>query len=91
MLSFSLHRKVNHHNAVLLDNADQQDDADNRDDAEILLENDQGQQRTNAGRRQCRENGNRVNEAFIEDAQYDIHGSKRGEYQQAFIGERTLK
>ena len=43
MLSFSLNRKVDHHDSVLLDNADQENDADDGDDAEVLLEDNQSQ------------------------------------------------
>ncbi len=34
-----LEGEVDHHDRVLLDDADQQDDADHRDDAEIVMQN----------------------------------------------------
>ena len=34
-LAFGLEREIDHHDGVLLDDADQQHDADQRDDAEI--------------------------------------------------------
>ena len=36
-LAFGFEREVDHHDGVLLHDADQQDDADERDDVEILV------------------------------------------------------
>ena len=91
MLSFSLHRKVHHHNSILLDNADQQDDADDCDNAEVLLEENEGQQCAHARRRQRGENRDGVNEALVQDAEHNINRCQRGQNQQAFIGERALE
>jgi len=41
VFSFALHRKVNHHDAVLLHNADQKNNADDCDHTEILLEDNE--------------------------------------------------
>jgi len=38
LLALGLQREVDHHDGVLLDDADQQDDADQGDDAEIVVE-----------------------------------------------------
>ena len=54
-----LQREVDHHDGVLLHDADQQNDADHRDDGELGLEEQQRQQRAHAGRRQRRENRDR--------------------------------
>ncbi len=41
-------REVDHHDRVLLDDADQQDDADHRDDAQLVVEQHQREQRADA-------------------------------------------
>ena len=59
VLALGLQREVDHHDAVLLHDADQQDDADDGDHAQILPEEHQRQQRAHAGRRQRGENRDR--------------------------------
>jgi hypothetical protein len=44
--------EIDHHDGVLLDDADQQDDADQRDDAELGVGEHERQQRAHAGRGQ---------------------------------------
>ena len=90
-LALGLEREVDDHDAVLLHNADQQDDADDGDDAEILAEDDEREQRANAGRGQRGKNCDGVDEALIEDAEHDVDGDQRGENQQRFVGERVLE
>ena len=70
-------REVDHHDGVLLDDADQQDDADDGDDVEVVAEQHQRQQRADAGRRQGREDRDRVDEALVEHAEHDIHRRPR--------------
>ena len=89
--ALGLEREVDHHDGVLLDDADQQDDADDGDDVEIVAEHQQGQQRADAGRGQGRENGDRMDEALVEHAQHDIHGDDRRRDQQQLIGQRGLE
>src|SRR6185437_2270355 len=64
--------EVDHHDGVLLHDADEQDDADHRDDRKIDLEDKQSEERTDARRWERGENGERVNEALVEDAKNDI-------------------
>ena len=52
--ALGVEREVDHHDRVLLDDADQQDDADQRDDAELGPEQQQREQGADAGRRQRR-------------------------------------
>ena len=87
LVAFGLEREVDHHDRVLLDDADQEDDADDRDDVEIMAGDDQRQQRAHARRRQGRENGDRVDEALIEHAQHDIDRDDGGQDQQHFVGQ----
>src|SRR5690348_12283358 len=90
-VAFGLERKVDHHDRVLLDDADEQNDADDRDDTEIIARDDQRQQRANARRRQCRKNRYRVDEALIENAEHDIDGHDGCHDEQEFIEERRLE
>ena len=48
----------------------------------------QRQQRADSGRRQRRENGERMDEALIKHAEHDIDGDDRGQDQEQLIGER---
>ena len=84
-------REIDHHDAVLLHDADEQNDADDGDDAQILMENHQRQERAHAGGRQRGENRDGMNEALVQHAEHDVDRHQRGEDQQSFIGERVLE
>ena len=71
MPALLLEGEVNRHDAVLLDDADQEYDANDGDDAEIHVNGHEQQQCTDAGRRQGRQDRDRMNEALIEHD--DIH------------------
>ncbi len=88
-VAFGVEREVDHHDAVLLHDADQQDDADQGYDAEVLAEQDQREQRADARRGQRRKNRDRVDEAFVEHAEDDVDGDERGENQERLIRERV--
>ena len=90
-LPFSFQREVDHHDAVLFHNADQQDDADNRHHAQILVKQDEGEQRAHSGRRQGGKDGDGVNEALVEHTEHDVHRDQGSQNQQGFIGEGVLK
>jgi hypothetical protein len=77
LLALGLQREVDHHDAVLLDDADQQDDADQRDHRQVEVEDHQHQQRADAGRRQRREDGQRVDVALVEHAEDDVDHHQR--------------
>ena len=81
LLALGLDGEVDHHDAVLLHDADQQNDADQRDDRQIEVKYQQHQQRADARRGQRRENRQRMNVAFIEHAENDVHGHQRRENQ----------
>ena len=59
LVALGLQREVDHHDGVLLDDADQQDDADDGDDVEVMAGDDQRQQRAHARRRQGGQDGHR--------------------------------
>ena len=87
----ALDGKIDHHDGILLHDADQHDHADHGDDAEIHAKQLQGDQRADAGRRQARQNRQRVDEVLIEDAQNDVDHQDGREQQHALIGDRLLK
>ena len=63
-------REIDHHDAVLLDDADQQDDADQRDHAEVEAERASASASApSAGRGQRREDRERVDVALVEHAE----------------------
>jgi hypothetical protein len=86
-----LEREVDHHDRVLLDDADQQDDADQRHHVQLRAGEQQGQEGADAGRRQGREDGDRVDVALVEHAQDEVDGDQRGQDQQRLVGERRLE
>src|SRR5579871_169938 len=85
LLALQLERKVNHHDAVLLHDADQKNDADDTDDIQIQSEQAQGQERTDTRRRQRGQDRQRMNEALIKDTQNDVHSDERRQNQQPFV------
>ena len=84
-------REINHHDRVLLDDADQQDDADQRDHAEFRPANQQRENRADSRRRQRRENRDWMDVALVENAENDIHRDDRRENQQRLVGQRRLE
>ena len=84
-------REVDHHDRVLLDDADQHQDADDRDDAEVEAEQLERHQRADRRRRQAGQDGQRVDEALVEDAEHDVDGQHGRQQQQALVGERVLE
>ena len=84
-------REIDHHDAVLLDDADQEDDADQGDQAEVETERHQDRERADAGRRQRRENGERMDVAFVENAEDQVDHDQRRQDQQRNGAERLLE
>src|ERR1700731_2620425 len=74
---FDLLGKIDQHDAVLLDDADEQYDADDRDHAQVEVNRHQQQQRADAGRRQGRDDGDRVDEALVEHAENNVDDEER--------------
>ena len=83
--------EVDHHDAVLLDDADQQDDADQRDQAEVESEQHQDRERADAGRGQRRQDRERMDVALVEDAEDQIDHDERRQDQQRHGAERLLE
>ncbi|RMO42958.1 hypothetical protein ALQ41_05232 [Pseudomonas savastanoi pv. glycinea] len=90
-VALCVEREVDHHDRVLLDDADQQNDTDDRDHPQVIAADQQGQQGTHCCRRQCREDGDRVDIALVEHAQHDVHGHYSRQNQQQRARQRCLK
>ena len=88
LMAFGFEREVDHHDRVLLDDAHQQNDADQADHRQILPEQHQRQDGADAGRRQRREDGDRVDVALIEHAEHDVDGDDRRQDQPGLAGQR---
>ena len=71
-LALRLQGKIDHHDAVLLHNADEQDQANQRNHAEINPADHERQQGAHTRRRQRGQDGDGMNVAFIQDAQNDV-------------------
>ena len=90
-VAFGDEGEVDHHDAILLDDADEEDDADDRDDREVAAVDDQRHQGAEPGRGQRRKNRDRVDEALIKHAQHDVDGDDRREDQHHLVAERRLE
>src|ERR1035437_4659029 len=91
LLALGLHREVDHQNRVLLDDADEKDDADERDHAEVRPREKKREERAHARRRQRREDRDRVDQAFVQDAEDDVDRHQRRENEKRLVGERLLE
>ncbi len=88
---FRIQREVDHHDGVLLDDADQQDHPDQRDDAEFGVEQHQRQHRADTRRGQRRQDGDRVDRAFIQNAQHDVDSNQCSRDQQDLVRQELLE
>src|SRR6266851_1180530 len=91
LLAFGLQRKVDHHDRILLHNADQQNDSDQRNHTQVHMKQQQRQNRAHARRRQRRQNRDRVNVALIQHTQHNVDDDQRRQNQQRLILQRSLK
>jgi hypothetical protein len=82
--------KVDHHDGILFHQPDQQHDADDGDDVEVILEDQQRQHGSDAGRGQGGDDGQRVHQALIKDAQNNVYSQQRGGYQDRLGGQGLL-
>ena len=90
-IALRLQRKIDHHNGVLLHNADQQNDADECNHAELDPRDQQRQQRAHTRGGKGRDDGDGVNIALVEHAQHNINSNERRQNQKRFIGQRRLE
>src|SRR5665213_1296394 len=90
-IALRLQRKIDHHDAVLLDDADEKNNANERNHAQILVKQHQSQNRPDAGGRKSGKNGDGVNITFIENTQNNINRNQGRQDEQGFVGERGLE
>ena len=83
--------EVDHHDGVFLHNANQQNDPDEGNDGQLGVEPLQRQQCPNAGRGQGAQDGDGVNQAFIQNAQHQVNGDQGGKYQHGLAFQRFGK
>ncbi len=92
LIALGLQGKVDHHDCILLHDADEQDDADQGDDAQFGSGKEQSQNRArrpaggNGGK-----NGKRMDQALVKNAEHDVNRHQRREDQILLILERVLK
>ena len=90
-VALGFQREVDHHDGVLLHDADEQNDADQRDDVEIFLADEKRQNGAHAGGGQRRQNRDRVDVALVQHAQHDVDHHQRRQDQPDFIRQRVLE
>src|SRR2546421_456641 len=88
---FRHEREVDHHDPVLLHDADQEDDADERDDVELRPADDQGEDRSHAGGGQRREDRQRMDVALVQDPEHDVDDHQRGEDEERLVRQRGVE
>ncbi len=76
-------REVNHHDRILLDDTDQHQDADNRNHAKIVAEQLKRGERARRRRRQAGQDGKRMDETLVKDAEHNIYRQDRCTHKQA--------
>jgi hypothetical protein len=90
-IALLLERHVDQHDAILLHDSDQQDNADNADHVQRPPDQHERNQCAETGRRERRQNRQRVNGALIEDAEDNIDSEQRCEDQRRRSAERALE
>ncbi len=91
LIALGFESEVDLHDRVLFHDADQHDESHERVDVQIHVEQIQRDQRAEAGRRQSGKNRQRVNVAFVQDAEHDVHHQDRDDQQNPQIAERTFE
>ena len=91
LVPLGFQREVDHHDRVLLDDADQKDDADKRDQRQVVVEQHQRQERADASGRQRRQDRDRVDEALVEHPEHHVDDQNSRQDQQRRRGERRLE
>ena len=91
LLALGRDRHVDHHDPVLLDDADEEDHADHRDEAEIESEQHESGDRARPCRRQGRQYRQRVDIALIENAEDQIDDEQSCQDEQGYGAQRGLK
>src|ERR1700757_4363358 len=90
-LTFCFQGEVDHHDGVLLHDADEQDDAYQGDDIEVVAGQDERQDCAHTGGRQRRENCDGMDVALVEDTQHDVDGHQGRKNQIRLARQRILE
>src|ERR1019366_8134802 len=85
--SHALQGEVDDHDAVLLDDAHQHEHPDVGVEGRFLVEEDQRRQATDQGDGQGGEDGKRMEVAFVQDAEDDVHDEDRQAHEDGEIGD----
>ncbi len=91
VFALRLQGEVDHHDGVLLHDADQQHHPDQRDQAEFGAEEEQRENGARTRRGQRREDRNGVDVALIENAQHDVDADDGGKDQQRLVADGLLE
>src|SRR4051812_41466185 len=91
LVALRFERKIDHHDRVLLHDADQEHDPDQRDHVEVALAHDEREQRADARRRQRAQNRDRVDVALVKHAEHDVDRDESREDEHRFARERLLE
>ena len=91
MFSLSFHCEVDHHDAIFLDESDEHDDADKCIQTEFGPEDEQCQQRAEAGCGQPGENRERVRKALVKNPQHDVDDDDGHQQNEAEALQRLLE
>ena len=90
LMPLGIQREVDHHDRVLLHDADQQDQADDAHDVQRVPRHPQRQQRAHARRRQRGQDRQRVDVALVQHAQHDVHAHQRRQNQPQLVRQRAF-
>src|SRR5579862_9716282 len=90
-LALGFEGEVDHHDGVLLHDAHEENDADEGDQRKLAPRQHEGQQRADARGGKRQKNGDRVDEALVENPEHDVDGKERGDEQQGHGGKRGLE
>ena len=90
-VALRLEREVDHHDRVLLHDADQQHEADQGGHVEREVCEREREEGTHAGRRKRREDRDRMDEALVEHAEHDEDREQRGDQQRDLVRERRVE
>src|SRR5581483_3559402 len=91
LVPFRFQGEIDHHDSVLLHDADQKNDSDDADDAQVLAEQHEGKQSPNPRRGQRGQDGELMNEAYTQNTENDIYSDERRKNQKAFVREGVFE
>src|SRR5664280_1914669 len=91
VLPLGVEGEVDHHDRILLDDADEKNDADERDDREVLPAENEREESPDARGRKRRKDRDGVDRALVQDAEKDVDRHERGENEERRVRERRTE